>query len=102
MCSKGSKTRRLVPANADSIAYSKLHTLYTSGQSPASFGSPASLKKYSNCSNEQVDNYLHKNETYSKFEQSKKKFLRLKVQTFTLNEIWSVDLADMQLDQTMA
>ena len=96
MCTKCSKTRRLVPANADSIAYSKLHTLYTSCQSPASFGSRASLKKYSNCSYEQVDNYLHKNETYSKFKQSKKRFLRLKVQTFRLNEIWSVDLADMQ------
>ena len=50
----------------------KLHTLYTSCQSPASFGSRASLKKYSNCSYDQVDNYLH--ETYSKFKQSKKKF----------------------------
>ena len=101
-CSKCSKLRRLVPANADSMAHSKLHTLYTSCRSPASFGNSASLKKYSNCSNEQVDNNLHKNETYSMFEQKKKKFLRLKVQTFRLNEIWSVDLADMQLDQTMA
>ena len=96
MCSKCSKTRRLVPANADSIAYSKLHTLYTSCQSPASFGSRASLKKYPNCSNEQVDKYLQKNETYSKCKQSRKNFLCLKVQTFRLNEIWSVDLADMQ------
>ena len=61
MCSKCSKTRRLVPANGDSIAYSKLHTLYMSCQSPSSFGSRASLKKFSNGSNEQVDNYLHKN-----------------------------------------
>ena len=53
-------------------------------------------QKFSNCSNEQVDNYLDKNETHSKFKQSKTKFLRLKAQTFRLNKIWSVDLADMQ------
>ena len=65
MSPKCSKTRPLVPVNANSIGYSKLHTLYTSCQSPASFGSRESLKKYSNCSYEQEDNYLHKNETYS-------------------------------------
>ena len=96
LCTKCSKTRRLVPSTDDAVAHSKLHTIYTSCQSPASYGSRASLKKYSNCTYKQVDNYLRKSETYSKFKQTKKKFVRLKVQTYRLNEIWSVDLADMQ------
>ena len=96
LCTNCSKTRRLVPATDDAVAHSKLHTIYTSCQSPASYGSRASLKKYSNCTYKQVDNYLRKSETYSKFKQTKKKFVRLKVQTYGLNQIWSVDLANMQ------
>ena len=57
---------------------------------------PCVSQKVPNCSNEQVDKYLQKNETYSKCKQSRKNSLCLKVQTFRLNEIWSVDLADMQ------
>ena len=44
----------------------------------------------------QVDNFLNRSETYTKFKQTRNRFPRLKVQSFRLNEIWSVDLADMQ------
>ena len=56
---------------------------------------PCVVEKYSNCTYKQVDNYLLKSETYSKFKQTKK-IVRLKVQTFRLNAIWSVDLGNMQ------
>ena len=96
LCSKCSRTRRLVPATQETIAYSKLHNIYTSCQSPASFGSRSSLKKESNCTFKQVDNFLRKSETYTKFKQARRNFTRLKVQSYRLNEIWSIDLADMQ------
>ena len=95
MCTKCSRTRRLVPATTETVAQSKLYDIYTSCQSPASFGSRENLKKTSKCSYKQVDNFLRRNETYTKFKQCRKKFTRLKVKTFKLNEIWSVDLADM-------
>ena len=72
LCRKCSETRRLVPAIDDAIAHSKLHTIYTSSQSPESYGSPASLRKYPNCTYKKDDNYLRKSETYSKLKQTKK------------------------------
>ena len=94
--SKCSRTRRLVPATQETIAYSKLHNIYTSCQSPASFGSRSSLKKESNCTFKPVDNFLRKSETYTKFKQARRNFTRLTVQSYRLNEIWSIDSADMQ------
>ena len=96
LCSKCSRTRRLVPATQETMANSKLHNIYTSCQSPASFGSRSSLKKESNCTFKQVDNFLRKSETYTKFEQARTNYTRQKVQSYRLNEIWSIDLTDMQ------
>ena len=88
--------RRLVPATQETITYSKLHNIYTSCQNPASFGSRSSPKKESNWPFKQVDNFLRKSETYTKFKQARRNFTRLKVQSYRLNKIWSIDLADMQ------
>ena len=96
MSSKCSRTRHLVPATQETIAYSKLHNIYTSCQSPASFGSRSSLKKESNCTFKQIENFLRKSETYTKFKQARRNFTRLKVQSYRLNEIWSIELVDMQ------
>ena len=43
-----------------------------------------------------MDNYLNCSETYTKFKQTKNQLPRLKMQSFRLNETWSVDLADLQ------
>ena len=43
-----------------------------------------------------VDRYLNSSETYTKFKLTRKRFPRLKVISYRLNEIWSIDLADMQ------
>ena len=71
-------------------------SFYTSCNNPAAFAGRNALKKTSNCSYRQVDNYLNRSETYTKFKPTRKRFPRLKVQSFRLNEIWSIDLADMQ------
>ena len=87
--------RRLVPANKDTVTFSELHSLYTNCDNPAAFGSHQSLKTVSRCSYSDVDKYLASSETYTQFKQKKRRFIRLKVQSFRLNKIWSVDLADM-------
>ena len=96
LCSKCSVSRRLVPCTNESMTYSKLHALYTSCKNPAAFGSRKHLKAISNCTYKDVDNYLNRSETYTKFKQTRNQFQRLKVQSYRLNEIWSIDLADMQ------
>ena len=88
-CSKSALTRKIVNPTAESLAYSRIHTFYTSCDNPAAFAGRNALKKTSNCSYRQVDNYLNRSETYTKFP-------RLKVQSVRLNEIWSIDLADTQ------
>ena len=85
-----------MPANKDTVTFSKLHSIYTNCDNPAAFGSRQSLKTVSRCSYSDVDKYLASSETYTKFKQTRRRFIRLKVQSFGLNEIWSVDLADMQ------
>ena len=86
--SKCAATRKIVNPTAESLDYSKIRT------SQASFGN--ALKNASNCCYRQDDNYLNRNETYTKFKQTKNRFPRLKVQGFRLNETWSIDLVDMQ------
>ena len=95
-CSKCAMTRKIVNPTAESLAYSRIHTFYTSCNNPAAFAGRNAPKKTSNCSYRQVDNYPNRSETYTKFKPTRKRFPRLKVQSFRLNEIWSIDLADMQ------
>ena len=85
-----------MPANKDTVTFSKLHSIYANCDNPAAFGSRQSLKTVSRCSYSNVDKYLESSEKYTKFKQTRRRFIRLKVQRFRLNEIWSVDLADMQ------
>ena len=96
LCTKCSHTRRLVPSNKDTLIFSKLHSIYTNCDNPAAFGSRQSLKTVSRCSYSDVDKYLASSKTYTKFKQTRRRFIRLKVQSFRVNEFRSVDLADMQ------
>ena len=96
LCSKCAATRRLVEPIKESVAHSKIHSFYASCNKPSAFSGRNALKRASKCSYRQLDNYFNYGETYTKFKQTKNRFPRLKVQSFRLNEIWSVDLADMQ------
>ena len=59
-------------------------------------GSRQILLRETKCSPKHVDRYLNPSETYTKFRHTRKRFPRLKVVSFCLNEVWSVDLADVQ------
>ena len=71
----------------------KLDKLYAQG--PAAYGSVARLQKHSGYSKSKVEEYLHGNDSYTKYHGIRKKFPRLKVIAFRINEIWSLDLADV-------
>ena len=47
-----------------------------------------------------VEKYLSTSSTYTKYKQTRRNFPRLKVLSYHLNEIWSIDLADMQSVQS--
>lgn len=77
-------------------SFTKIHEEYTSPRKKSAFGGRKSLIAASKCRPKHVDRYLASSETYTKFKLTRKKFPRLKVISYRLNEIWSIDLADMQ------
>ena len=97
LCTKCSKSRVLIE-NDDpfAVAYTKIHNAYTNPDKSTASGSREKLLRGTKCSSKHVDRYLNSSETYTKFKLARKRFLRLKVVSFRLNEVWSIDLADMQ------
>lgn len=77
------------PFSEDEI--SKLEKLYTDG--PAAYGSIRNLQKYSKLPREKVLRFLESQHAYTKYRMYRRKFPRLKVIAYRINEIWSVDLA---------
>ena len=99
LCSTCDRSRILLSDETDrdyATSFTKIHESYTNPRSKAAFGSRRNLVTTSQCSSKNVDRYLNSSETYTKFKLTRKRFLRLKVVSYRLNEIWSVDLADMQ------
>ena len=78
------------------VAYTKLHDAYTNPEKATAYGCPINLAKATNCSLKHVDRYLNSSETYTKFKLTRNCFPRLEVISYRLNEVWSIDLADMQ------
>ena len=89
-CSKCAVTRKINPT-AEFLTCSRIHTFYTSCNNLAAFAGRKVLKKTSNYSYRQVDNYPNRTKTYTKFIQTRNRFPRLKLQSFRLNEIRSID-----------
>ena len=69
----------------------KLEALYRKG--PAAYGSVANLKKASGLSWRKVNNFLQGKNAHTKYRQFPRRFPRLKVIAFDINEIWSIDVA---------
>ena len=93
LCSNCSENRVLINEHEFANVHKKIRNSSTNA---AVFVSRANLIKTSKCTPAEVDHNLNSSETYTKFKQSPMKFRRLKVVSFRLNEIWSVDLADLQ------
>ena len=71
----------------------KLLKLYTKG--PAAYGSVSNLQKASKFPREKVERFLETINAHSKYGLFKKRFPRLSVIAYDINEIWSRDLAYM-------
>ena len=70
-----------------------LKGLYTSG--PTAYGSVKSLTSASGLSKKKVLQFLHSNNAYTQYHIAYRKFPRLKVIAKSINEIWCMDLAQM-------
>ena len=70
-----------------------LKGLYTTG--PAAYGSVASLVKASSLSKKKVKEFLHGNNAYTQYHIAYKKFKRLNIVAKSVDEIWCMDLAQV-------
>ena len=69
----------------------KLEKLYTSG--PAAYGSARNLQETSKMPKAKIDTFLQQKDAHTKYRQIQRKFPRLKVIAYEINEIWSIDVA---------
>ena len=98
------KHRKLLDDEEDNdyaAAITKIHDYYTNPKKRSAFGGRLNLIKESKFRAKDVERYLDSSETYTKFKLTRKRFPRLKVICYRQNEIWSVDLADLQSWQTI-
>ena len=68
-----------------------METLYITG--PAAYGSLKNLQKVSKLTRPQVKAFLHGKNAHTKYWQFRRKFPRLKVIAYDIDEIWSIDVA---------
>ena len=69
----------------------KLEKMYTSG--PAAYGSARNLHKTSKMPKTKIDTFLQQKDAHTKYRHTQRKFLRLKVVAYEINEIWVIDVA---------
>ena len=99
LCSNCKKHRKLLDDEIDRVyaaAFTKIHDYYTNPKKKSAFEGRLNLIKESKFRAKDVERDLNSSKTYTKFKLTRKRFPRLKVVCYRLNEIWSVDLADMQ------
>ena len=70
-----------------------MEKLYSAG--PAAFGSISRLQKQSGISKAKVEEFLQNVNAHTKYKPVRRKFPRLKTIVYRINEIWSIDLADV-------
>ena len=69
----------------------KLDLLYRKG--PAAYGSITNLQKASELPRKKVETFLRNKNAHTKYRQFRRKFRRLKVISYDIDEIWSIDVA---------
>ena len=78
------------------VEYTKIHEAYTNREKTTAFRSSINLARATNCSLKHDNRYLNSIKTYTMFKLTRKRFPRLKVMSYWLHEVWSIDLAEMQ------
>ena len=64
-------------------------------EGPAAFSNLARLKHHTGRNAKEIQNFLNQTNSYTKYRITRRKFRRLKVIAYRINEIWSMDLAFM-------
>ena len=95
-CTKCKNERVISSAITNSRDLQTIQQNYINTNTPSAYGSINRLVTSTGLKRKTVENYLTTSSTYTKFKQTRDRFPRLKVQSYRLNEIWSIDLADMQ------
>ena len=90
-CTKRKIERIVSSAPTEKSDYRKVQKFYTSIAFPSSYGSVDRLAKETGIRRSTVENYLATNSTFTKYKQARQHFLRLKVQSYRINETWSID-----------
>ena len=88
------RSRRI--AETGSLSEGELRTLrglYTKGA--AAYGSVRALVDASQLSKKKVLQFLHSNNAYTQYHTAQRKFSRLKVLSKAIDDIWCMDLAQM-------
>jgi hypothetical protein len=95
MCGLPSKRQKVNTQHEDTALLKSeeklLSRLYTKG--PAAYGGIQRLQDESGLSRSKVMTFLQSKPAYTKYLKAQKRFPRLKVIAFRINEIWSMDLA---------
>ena len=69
----------------------KLEKCYKKG--PAAYGGVSNLQKASSLSRMKVETFLQRKNSHAEYRQYRRRFPRLKVIAYDINEIWSIDSA---------
>ena len=77
--------------NLSQVDEAKLQKHYSTG--PAAYGSVKNLQKVSKLSSAQVERFLQNTNAHTKYRQIRRRFQRLKVIAYDIDEIWSIDVA---------
>ena len=90
------KNERVISAITNIRDIQTMQQNYINTNTPSAYGTINRLVKSTGLKRKTVETYLTTSSTYTKFKQTCHRFPRLNVQSYRLNEIWSIDLADMQ------
>ena len=71
------------------------NSLKKSPQGPDPYGSVQNMTKVSKLSKSKVENFLADTDAHTKYRTPRKKFPRLKLQAYRMNELGSIDVAYM-------
>ena len=96
VCLKCSQERVVSDALLNNPNFQNAYKFYSDTNICSAFGNSQTLAQHTGLPLKTVRQYLSTSATYTKFRQGRRNFKLLKVLTYRLNEIWSLDLADMQ------
>ena len=95
-CLKCAQEHVISDALTNNPNFQKADKICSDTNKSSAFGNSQTLAQHTGLRVKSAQQYLSTSATYIKFRQARRNFKRLNNLTYRLNEIWSLDLADMQ------